>query len=138
MIKLTFTNTNDLPGLLYQSGYAQEVYLDATMNTPVVQTDEEPVQDGFGSTKYTFARVSLLTRFDAPDMGDDSLFALHLAKYHDTITAKDLDTGSEYDVVSLNVSEVSQPNGLAKVSVELIVEQITVNGCGQDYTLTTC
>jgi len=138
MIKLTFSNTNDLPGILYAQGYEQVIYLDSEVNTPSVTAEEQPVEDGFGSVKYIFARVSLITRFEAANVSDDSIFAIRLARYHDTIKLKDLSTGQEFEVINLSASEITQPNRLSKVVFEATLKEVTVSGCGIDYQSYEC
>lgn len=138
MILLTFWNTTDLPGLLYSSGYRQKIYLDAEFNTPAIQAQEEPVQDGFGETRYTYAKLSLVTRFDAVNVSDDSLFALRMAKYHDNVYLKNLETGQEFQAISINMTEITQPNRLARVNFEAVMKQVTITGCGIDYQAIEC
>ena len=138
MIKLTFSNSTDIEGLLYAQGYEQVLYLDAEFNTPSITAEEQPVQDGFGATQYSFARVSLVTRFDAVNVSDDSLFALRLAKYHDTIKLKNIETGQEFEVMSLDMTEVTQPNRLARVNFEAVMKRVTITGCGVDYQSSEC
>jgi len=138
MIKLRFSHSTDMPGILYSQGYEQVIYLDAEFNTPAITVEEEPVTDGFGKNIYSFARLSLVTRFDAVNVSDDQLFALRLAKYHDTIYLKDIETGQEFSVIDLTVTEITQPNRLARVNFEAIMKQITLTGCGIDYNAISC
>ena len=138
MIKLTFSHTTDLPGLLYSQGYEQTIYLDAELNTPAITVEEEPVLDGFGATVYSYAKLSLVTRFDAVNVSDDALFALRMAKYLDTITVKDIETEQVFTVISLNMTEVTQPNRLARVNFEAVMKQVTITGCGINYQAIEC
>lgn len=136
--KVAGTNTNDKDGIIYQTGYTQEIWVRPTFAPIEIVRTESPDVDGEGNEVIGNARTVEKWKFEAPSLPDYVLFPLTIFRDLDTvtltgvtiddeITMTNYDFDNDLDGACLNVGLFSFDNAIEVFS-----------GCDEDKSSITC
>lgn len=132
-IKLEWSNSCDLGGIYYQSGFSNKLYFDTNIGNPSYEEEIEEQYNGDGVLIATFQRLVKNYNFQvyAPEYIID---ALKLMQLHDTITITFLDgtySGEIRNVkVDVSFEDISnQCMALATISFQQDDQVVKTNCC---------
>lgn len=96
--KLTFGNSKDINGILYQTGYMQEFIFEGIEDVPEAVNQESALIDGYGREIVTYGRYATRTRIQIEAMPEYVISALSLLPLMSTVKLENLLTGEEINI----------------------------------------
>jgi hypothetical protein len=133
--RLNMSNTTDKEGVLYQLGYKQHLYIIPAWDVPVIERNEEKVENGYGEETIRFSRTVERKRFEFADVPDYLLGFLTKTGDLDTITLQEVETGDTYTIERLSFDSRRQGPALNTGIITFEAEVEKFSGCQEDYVL---
>ena len=119
MIKLEWSNTCDLGGMLYQNNFMQKIYIDSEIANPDYDIREEGISDGEKNFRPTFSYFGKIYKFEfvATEFVSDALTQIPLHSYV-RITEDD-----SYAIAKDVIIEVEWYDYFNKITVSFIADR---------------
>lgn len=138
IIRLVWSNTKDMAGLLYQTGWRQELYLRGWLSRPVLQRNEEVVIDGYGKERVVSSRTVQRYEVEVLPLHDSQLNALQIIRDHDNKQLFNTETGETFNMD--NYTFAFEPIGKAynKGVITFDTKETLNTGHGRNFELGDC
>lgn len=126
-ICLEYHNSCNYSDVLYQNGFKQRYFIDASLCKPTYEIEEEGYKDGEGNFISTFKRQWKIFNLEllCTEQQSDCLFTVPL---HDFIAIY-LQNGEYEQVYDLEVKKEDVTSGICRVSLSFRTRYMIKNGC---------
>jgi len=82
---IEYSNPKNIGGILYQTGFAQRIFLDASILDDDPEVDEESKDDGQGTATLTFQKILYRHKIDTDLLPQYLLHAINLIPLHENV-----------------------------------------------------
>jgi hypothetical protein len=136
--KVTFTNGNDIDGVLYQGGYTQKFWLlDGVFDTPQIAEPTTTLTDGNAVEVPVFQSVQRREVLRFPYFPDFWQGTMHRLKMHESVLLTKMETGEVWQLAGNfpTVTTDEQDTCFQLGSLAWVASTQVTLGCNVNYTL---
>lgn len=136
--RLSWTNSKDIDGILYQKGYTQSIWFECSVfDFPEIIENNETETDSDAVEEVVFQSVQTRAQLKIPYIPDFWQGVLQRIRKHDTIQLTKLETMETFDLAGKDLTFTSEPQDtcFSLGTFSWIHSVQIVTGCESNYSL---